>query len=353
MNHIVDKSGSMAQALSREITGGVYRSGSKLPGERKLCDYFNVSRTTARTVLNDFETLGIIERRPRSGAYIAEHAVEIIEKRFKKSILQVFFVMPPRQQVNPLLRTIFTAFQQYLDNRIRPNILFLNDITDPVPQLKGEVVVATFSINNDQELNILQSQAEELIVLNRRDDKYNYISPDNYAGGKMMAEYLLESGHKNIGCPLFIQEDKDSDFNRRYLGLKETLEATGKELDTFYIPASRELDEIAYIEAVRHFVVDRKDITALACMSDKMAMHIYAPMNQFDIRIPDNLSVIGFDDQYYAQYTCPPLTTIKFPAEALGIKLANALNNYIKDGHSTIQEVIEPILIKRQSVNSI
>ena len=51
--------------------------------------------------------------------------------------------------------------------------------------------------------------------------------------------------------------------------------------------------------------------------------------------------------------TCPPLSTVKYPAEALGIHLANALNAYLKDSSKNINEVIEPILIQRKSVKKL
>jgi len=353
MNHIFDKSGSMSQALANEICSGVYRENTKLPGERKLCEYFKVSRTTARVVLNDFEKAGIIIRKPRSGAYIADKAIEIIEQELKKPLLRTFFIMPPRQHTNPLIRTVFSTFLQYANPKIQASILFQNELTENIPYLKADDVAVVFGITDKKQLAILNSKVSKLIILNSRDDKYDYISPDNYTGGKLMAEYLLESGHRKIACPKFKQENLDTEFNRRHKGLEETLEKSGAVLDTFFISPDMAFEPKAFSEALKYFLNQCDGISAIACMSDQMGMNIYAQMNSHEIRIADDLSVVSFDDQYYAQYTCPPLSTVKYPAESLGIHLANALNVYLKDGATNIREVIEPILVKRQSVKKL
>jgi hypothetical protein len=355
MNPITDKPSSMSKKLSREITGGIYRAGTKLPGERKLSEYFNVSRNTARIVLNDFEREGIIERRPRSGAYVSKSAVEIIEKRINSSVLQVLFIMPVCQQVNPLILSVFTAFMDYADSRVKSNILFLNKITDNLSLPWDNAVIIAFAFEDAESLKILESKAEKLIIINKKSSDYNYIAPDNYAGGCLMAKYLLENGHYNVGCLLFKQRHVayGYDFNTRYQGLKNTLEKGGGHLDVFLIPSKRAENEIEYKKAADYFFSKDKDITAIACLSDKMSMYMYSEIYSLKLIIPDQISVIGFDDQYYSQFTCPPLTTVKFPAEALGIKLVNCINEYIDDRTKSIEEEIVPMLINRQSVKNI
>lgn len=348
---IVDKSGCMGQALAKEITGGVYRGGDKLPGERKLCDYFNVSRTTARAVLNDFEKSGIIIRKPRSGAYITEKAVNIIEQALSKPSLKAFFVMPPRQQVNPLIRTVFSTFLEYKDPSIQASILFRDDFNENIPDISGEDIAVVFDIHDDKQVKMLRSHVLKVIILNKKNEECDYISPDNYAGGELIAEHLLECGHTRIACPVFKQNNPDSDFNRRCKGLQDRLKKAGINLKVCLLQGRNEFDSLVYSEAVKIF--SEQKVTAIACLSDKMAMNMYAQISAQGMRIPDDFSVIGFDDQYYAQYTSPPLTTIKYPAEALGVRLANFLNEHLLGNPQSINEVIRPIIIKRQSIKDL
>ena len=132
------------------------------------------------------------------------------------------------------------------------------------------------------------------------------------------------------------------------------MKKTGIDLELFFIPAEREFDGSAFSEALELFA--EQGVTAISCLSDKIAMNIYAQATSHGMKIPDDFSVIGFDDQYYAQYTCPPLTTVKYPAEALGIRLAGVFNDHLTElteKEQCINEVIKPILIKRQSVRNL
>ena len=88
-------------------------------------------------------------------------------------------------------------------------------------------------------------------------------------------------------------------------------------------------------------------------MTDKIAMHIYSQIQAMNLEISEDISVIGFDDQYYARFCHPPLTTIKYPAEAMGKKLADFLNHVFEHGEIKLQETIMPVLIKRQSVKQL
>ena len=304
MNSIADKSGNMANALTREIIGGVYRAGMKLPGERKLGEYFKVSRITIRAVLEDFERDGIIIRKARSGAYIAERAIEILEKRGRAARYRIQFIMPPKQQVNPLMQTIFADFRQYIGMETETSVLFIDTPPEFMSELREADAAVVFSIGTENTEKI-NAQAKKLIVLNRKDAVFDYITPDNYGGGRMMAEYLFECGHRNICCPLFIDEDRESDFNRRFAGLKDVLAENGLQPDTVMIAQQFEFCNEAYAKALTK-ILKRGKATAIACMTDKIAMNMYSQLIRLGLRVPDDISVIGFDDQYYAQFCTPP-----------------------------------------------
>ena len=353
MKNIVDKAGSMSRALALEINSGVFRTNERLPGERKLAEYYKVSRTTCRAVLDDFEKKGIVSRKSKQGTFVNEGAIQIIERDLKQSTLEVFFLMPPAQQTNPLLRTVFSTFQQYSNEKIQSRILFQNEVYDGLPYVNDKSVVVLFGIYDEKQLSSIARRVAKLVVLNKRTRNFDYISPDNHAGGVLVGQFLLDCGHHCVGAPIFDSENDDTDFERRFNGLRTTLEKAGATLHAYVISRGKESEPAEYERALNFFLTRTPEVTALACMSDKTAMNIYAKSNRLGIEIPDKISVIGFDDQYYAQYTCPPLTSVKYPAEAMGIHLANAMNDYLSDSSIRIEKVIEPILIKRRSVNTV
>lgn len=348
MNRISDKSRSMAQALTEEIIGGVYRAGMRLPGERTLSEYFKVSRITTRGVLNNFENTGVIVRKARRGAFIADDAVELLERREVSSTVHIVFIMPPGQQTNPLMQNVFSTFLQYLPPEVETSIMFLDKVRDKLQSLNDCDVAIVFAMGGDDQF-MISSQTRQLIILNRKDDNFNYLTPDNYAGGRMMAEYLLECGHRDICCPVFHQEDTGSDFSRRWQGFSDVLSEAGIDRGVFFIEAGTELRSESFSKVIEH-IINHRNISAIACMTDKIAMHIYSQSQAMNLKVPDDISVIGFDDQYYARFCNPPLTTVKYPAEAMGKRLADSLNHFFEHGELKLNETIMPVLIKRQSV---
>lgn len=344
MRHIADKSGSMAEALAAEIRNGVYRAGSRLPGERVLCDYFKVSRTTARAVLGDFEKRGIIFRKARFGAYVCERAVEIIEGSGQGSGARVCFLMPPSQQVNPLLRTLFSTFAAYAGPDMRISVAFTESNAEILPLSvdKADTVIL-FGFGELAER--LSAGGRRVIVLNRSDKALSYVSPDNYEGGRIMGRHLLERGYRDIRCPLFGADDPGSDFSQRFAGLKDALEGSGAVLTTCAIASGREMEADAYA-ALLSSGVERG--FAVACLTDKAAMAVYACLQSRGLKIPDDAGVIGFDDQYYSCYVEPGLTTVKYPAEAMGKLLADYLRNSNAD--ACLREKVTPMLVERHSL---
>ena len=187
-----------------------------------------------------------------------------------------------------------------------------------------------------------------MVLLNVKDADFNYITPDNYAGGQMMAEHIVACGHTHIGCIRPEPAEPGSDFTQRYLGIYDFMLNSGRHL----ISAGRKGRNNFGLchDAFNQLMGRGQRPSALLCLSDFEAMGVYEVMRQRKLRIPEDLSIIGFDEQCFSQYTSPPLTTVKYPAEAVGIKLAGFVDNLRQGKAESIREQILPILIKRGSV---
>ncbi len=351
---IADKTKSFKDSLIYEISMGIYGEGTKLPGERKLSEKYRVSRTTARQALQDIEEEGIIRRKARSGAFVSEDARSLIEARENGGVMSVSFVMPAMQISNPLIQTVFTNFKQYADRHVASNVSFQDVLATDMFDGTG-TDVAVFYANHDYgQLQKLKRKVKHLILLNVENEDFDYIAPDNYAGGRIMAQYVHECGHRVVGCPRFKMESELSDFAQRYLGMRDYCEAAGISLSTSLMDPAQRLDIIAACRpAVEELLGRAPTARALLCLSDFVAMGVYEILQQRKLRVGEDISVTGFDDQYYAQFTTPALTTVKYPAEAMGIKLAGAINGIFRGEKEAIQSKIMPLLIKRHSVKGV
>lgn len=143
---------------------------------------------------------------------------------------------------------------------------------------------------------------------------------DDEKGGYDMTEYLLKMGHRRIGI---IGGRKDNiHMDKRLLGYQRAL----FDRQIFYNP-----DLVCYGNWDRECgyegaeILIKKNVTAIFCLSDVIAGGVYDYLEENELEAPEDISVVGFDDQVIAQYFRPSLTTAALPLKEIGKKAAELL----------------------------
>ncbi len=159
---------------------------------------------------------------------------------------------------------------------------------------------------------------------------------------------MYEAGHRSIAAIRLSEGLKGSaDFRDRYYGLKNWLDQHDVELAIdFYDHNWRPWQKCSLM--VDYFLAKRPDITAIVCPFDQVAIGLYDELRLRGLRIPDDISVISFDDYYYAQYLNPPLTTVAVNLEVLALRLYEGIETLRR--HGKFQLEVKPFLVSRQSV---
>ncbi|GAA2702666.1 MULTISPECIES: LacI family DNA-binding transcriptional regulator [Actinoplanes] len=141
------------------------------------------------------------------------------------------------------------------------------------------------------------------------------IGATNWSGGRTATDHLIGLGHRRIG---FIAGPKDLLCSRARLdGFRAAMEAAGVPLDPDLMEQGNFLNESGFQAGGR--LLDRPDRpTAIFASSDQMAFGVYEAARRRGLRVPDDLSVIGFDDLPDACWASPPLTTIRQPLAEMG-----------------------------------
>lgn len=146
---------------------------------------------------------------------------------------------------------------------------------------------------------------------------------DNYSAGQQAAEHLLELGHRHFAY-ISGHLSHNQRARQRYQGLLETIAARNGVL-------ARELIiEANYGFAEGHacaqkLLATKRPFTALICGNDYLALGAMAGLREQNLKIPDDISVIGFNDSEYSPFIDPPLTTIHFPSVKIGEAAAHAI----------------------------
>ncbi len=180
-------------------------------------------------------------------------------------------------------------------------------------------------------------------------DKVNAVEIDNFRGGQLPVEHLVELGHRDI-VYLYSNEDRPSIRSRL-----EGFEAAMRKADIAFSETShlRKCREFTFYSA-RDLAMDllqQKDRpSAIVCANDELAGGVLRAAQRLNIKVPDELSVVGFDNITMGYYTDPTLTTVSGDKEGLGAHAVRRLMNAVHEQESAVLMEILPVeLIVRDS----
>lgn len=176
------------------------------------------------------------------------------------------------------------------------------------------------------------------------------VTIDDIRGGYMAGRYLLEKGHSEIAV---IAELNRASGRMRLKGFKEALADEGIFLkEDWIIPSMSRIDSAQ--AAARKILNFKKRPTAVFATTDLIAAIFMNEARKLNIHIPEDLSIIGFDNTIYAKLADPGLTTIAQPTEELAQFAMEQLIKLIKNPKIPQQRImLSPILVKRSSVRCI
>jgi LacI family transcriptional regulator len=148
------------------------------------------------------------------------------------------------------------------------------------------------------------------------------IGATNWAGGLTATEHLLSLGHRRVG---FIAGPKRLLCSRARLdGYGAGLAAAGIDLDPALIRQGDFYHESGFAGAQAMLDLAEPP-TAIFAASDQMALGVYEAVRQRGLRVPDDVSVVGFDDLPESRWTSPPLTTVRQPLAEMGLMAARTV----------------------------
>lgn len=153
------------------------------------------------------------------------------------------------------------------------------------------------------------------------------ISVDNIAAAKEAVRYLLACGHKEIGM---INGEAAAEVSKeRFTGYAKALLDAGILLKLEYLKDG-DFKEVTAYEKTKELLLAHENITALFCASDLMAIGAIRAVKELGKRVPEDISVVGFDDIPIAQYVCGGITTVRQNPYEIGQMAGDALYHMLK-----------------------
>ena len=187
-------------------------------------------------------------------------------------------------------------------------------------QVDGIIFAKSASICAEDDIRAMQFIRESKIPFvsvdrELRGNNIRSVLLDNRRGGYLATRHLLELGHRKIGCvtgPLDLMSSH------------ERLEGYRDALDEYGVPYKEGDFQMAGSEKPVLQLL-RQNVTGIFSFNDMMAYSIYQVMARRSLRIPQDISLVGFDDLWLSDFLQPPLTTVHQPVEEIGRKAVAAL----------------------------
>ena len=174
----------------------------------------------------------------------------------------------------------------------------------------------------------------------------HFVSIDDVHGAQMAVEHLLALEHCRIGYVGVTNRAKSNQY--RLKGYHDALEAAGIASDPALIFTSNTIKDDAKVGEASLEPLLAAGATAVFCYNDTTAMGLLAACHKRGLVVPDNLSIIGFDDIDMAAYTHPPLTTIRQPRFELGQRAMHMMLALLA-GQEPDNQMVPGELVMRQT----
>lgn len=177
-----------------------------------------------------------------------------------------------------------------------------------------------------------------LVLLNcyTSDNRFPAVVPDEVNGGRIATASLIKKGHTRIGTIVgesFMEAAQD-----RLAGYREALAQAAIAYDDRLV-AEGSWTPASGFEATRKLLSLPAPPTAIFCQNDKMAMGCFQAIGEAGLRVPDDISVVGFDDDELSRHLRPQLTTLELPHRPMGGWAIEQLARRPHSGHHRIHKV--------------
>ncbi|TCM46100.1 LacI family DNA-binding transcriptional regulator [Kribbella sp. VKM Ac-2568] len=167
---------------------------------------------------------------------------------------------------------------------------------------------------------------------------------DNDSGVSTALRRLADAGHRTVAV---LSPSRRVEIESPVEEIAQRI-AAGLKLKIRIIPCPHDLSGAT--EVARELLTSKQRPTGILALADSMAFGVYAACRELDIRIPDDLSLLGYDDQPMSQLLTPPLSTFHWPLDDLVADVVARVTSAVDTNRRVRRTTVEPTLIERGSV---
>lgn len=346
----------LKEYLKQMIQNGDIIPAQKLPSESDLVRQFKISRHTVRHSFSELENEGWIYREQGKGTFCAYRGSK---KEQKIAVLTTYisnYIFPYiiRGIEETLCESGFSFSIASTGNDKGKEEECMKRFLEQ--DISGLIVEPTKSAK----LNINQKYFQELdkrnipyILLHATypDLDSAYVIMDDEKGGFIATQYLLKQGHKDI-AGIFLSDDLQG--IRRQAGFFSALKKYNVTINNEFLGNYQTEQMFSYPYNFTMNLLQKKNRpTAIVCYNDQIAIQVIEAIRRSNLKIPGDISLVGYDNSNLAVATEVKLTTVKHPKEEMGKRVAHMIVDMINGKVKKPCFVYQPELIIRSSCKAL
>lgn len=347
-------------SIRKLITTGAYEVGKQLPTESALMKQYNVSRYTIRRAMGELENEHYIYRIQGGGMF-----VENWQNHRQKNVTQKVIGIVTTHLADYIFPDIISGIDRVISGQ-GYNLLISNTHNDHKKErqslqqmlnsnVTGLIMEPTQSArpnpNKDLYQEIANSSISSMFINAHYDDSnLPFIDLDDREAEHELINYLFQCGHQHI---LGIFKVDDLQGVHRMQGFQAAYTehpAATLYSDVIMYQSSDDMSQL--FNKIAHKFKDQDRPTAIACYNDELAIQVMDVIRSLGLKIPKDVSIVGFDDYLLSKYILPGLTTVTHPKKRMGIEAGEMLLKMI-DGQEIESKIYHPQIVKRESVKKI
>lgn len=317
---------------------------------RDVANEVGVSIATVSYVLNDRGSVSQeVRKKVRRAATRLGYRQNIAARAMKMGRTDIVGLIIPNIE-NPFFATLVQSVLQ--EARSRSYQVFVVDTEgsheSEIKAMRGLVAqgvdgIIVFPID-DSDLAPVEELGVPVVVLDRENPNLDVVQAEYRNGGRMIAGHLMDLGHRRFGlleAPQVVTSGRER--SRGFVeGLNEDCRVVWRHEERFALELSK---------GARNRLSD-PGVTAVACGNDQIAMAAIAHLRSCGIGVPEQVSVVGFDDIPFASLSSPTLTTVRMPTAAMGVEAVALLIRQLEPkpaGRARSRVVLGVELVERGS----
>ncbi len=350
--------------LLHRMASNDWQVGTRIPSERELAVELDVSRTTVRNAVLALTARGLFERSVGQGTFVRRAPGPRLEPRASTGTLG-YVVCKEKSARRPIAseafyfdvflgleeetarsgrHTLFTYLDDYDQEELETFRSFLEKVDGVVVEEARNPILLETARASGVPIVLLAPTATI--------DGLDLVTMDLAAGAKKAVRYLRGLGHERIAVvngPLRLESARI-----RFLAWKEAMLETGASADESLVDGDAGWSAEAGATAMGRLLERRPDITAVFCANDLLAIGALSALSERSRCVPQDVSVIGFDDTELARHSSPPLTTMRIHSRDMARSAARRLLERVESPGMPPVRIEFPIdLVTRKSCKEV